>query len=201
MVSTDRGQAITLEALLAGFILLTTVSLVFGVLVVNEDTLGPDSKNYEQTRTAEKVYSTISATVRTEEVQQTILYWNQTNNSFYNTSTESYYTDRHPPTSFGEALNETVPKNYTANTKLIYREDIDNDGTFEQKTQRLSYNGEPKPSSFSVYYTFALHDTQKPTSKNMSVSDDTLSDSSFYAPDISSDVYNIITIEVIVWET
>jgi hypothetical protein len=197
----NRAQAMSLEAILASFLLVTALTVSLGILVINDGSLGENNNTFNQSEHHESVSSALQVSAELGELKQTLLYWNNTEERFHNTTTENYYTTKNPPTELGKSINKTIKPGYKSNIYLIYKEDTNNDGNYEKQEQTLVNQGDPTENAVAVYYTTTIHDSDKLYKANGKKSSDTISDVTFYAPDISSGTtYNTVTIKVVVWE-
>lgn len=197
----DRGQALSLEALLAGMIIVTAVTLAFGVTVVSEDSLGQAREPYNESQTSLEAHSALKVSANNGELRKTLLYWDDSNTEFHNTDSQDYYTTQQPPTKFGTLIeNSLVEGSRNVNIQLIYWDDTDGDGELEQATQRLVYTGDPSASATTASYTTTLYDSDRLYASDGTETNTEIEDTAFYAPDISStELYNVVTVRVIVW--
>lgn len=198
----NRGQAISIEALFASFILIIGVTLAFQVTVINPDTLGADTDQFNESNQISKSKSLLEASSDTGDLKSTLLYWNETSAEFYNTDSQPYYTTKQPTTELGDYITDAYSGDETVNIEIKYWADTDGDGTLETETQWLVRQGSPDDSAVSVQYTTTLYDNDVLRNSDETKSSTELgSASSFYAPDAySSNIYNVVTVKVVIWE-
>lgn len=200
--STGRGQAHTLEAVVAALLMLT--GLVFAlqttaVTPLSASTASQHIENQQQTQ-AEGV---LAATAEKDALEPAVLFWNESADSFHNAS-RGYYVNGGPPNRFGTLLDRTFgDQSIALNVYVTYQRP---DGTTIR--QRMVYAGEPSDNAVRATRVVALYDGDHlydPNGKGGAVRDPATTvntTDNFYAPDVtpgSGGLYNLLRVEVIVW--
>jgi len=192
----DRGQAHTLEGVVASLILLSAVVFALEMTAVTPLSASTSSQHIEnqQEATARGVLASAS---ETGALKRALLSWNESSDQFFNTSNLGYFTTDSPPNEFGEMLNRSFNQNGVAyNVYLGYQNSVG-----ERETQQYIYQGRPSDNSVQATWTVAImkndeiHDYEENPTGTL-VGDEP----SYFAPPASdSSVYNVIYVEVIVW--
>lgn len=140
---------------------------------------------------------TLTAAQENDDLRPTLLYWNSTSGSFHGTTSQGFYIGSGPPTAFGGMLNETFgPRRLVFNVNLIY---IDSSG--ERQRRQLVRSGEPSADVVVATRTVTLYDHDRLRDASGEPTGTHLENGSYFAPDIGSgEVYNVIEIEVVVWQ-
>ncbi|WP_302080342.1 DUF7288 family protein [Salinibaculum rarum] len=201
---SDRAQAHTLEAAIAALLLLTSVGIALQMTAVTPLSASTSSQHLENQ--LEKTSKGILASnAETGGLKEAVLYWNDTADSFYNTTGEKYYTEDPPKNiSLGESLNRTLDKrNVAYNVNIVYQ----NERGF-QRRQRMIYRGEPSEHAVRASHSVTIVDTDKLRNSDGTLSATTVTDAandpdkSLYLLDSTNSttgVYNHVRVEVIAW--
>jgi hypothetical protein len=212
--TSDRGQAFTLEAIVAGVLLLTSLVFALQVTAVTPLSSSTSSQHIEnqQQAVAEGVLATSSDA---GDLKRMVLFWNDTEGQFWCGDAGDYYTSRRPDTGFGERIEEAFGGRGVAyNVYITYETDTG------ETRDRVIYRGEPSDNAVSATRQVTLYDSDTLT-QPVDTDDDgdrcddadegfasrtastttTISSNTFYADDTStsSDVYNIVRVEVVAW--
>jgi hypothetical protein len=196
-VVTDRGQAHTLEGIVASLILLSAVIFALEMTAVTPLSASTSSQHLENQQEA-TARGILAAAADRGALKRAILNWNETSEQYANTSTLGYYTTDPPPNTFGTMLNRSFNQEGIAyNVRLIYHSQGDT-----PRTRRLVYQGVPSDNAVQATRTVTLldddplYDTDGDP-KSLTLSD---TDANFTMPDTTSQVvYNVVRVEVIVW--
>ncbi|WP_235853469.1 DUF7288 family protein [Halosimplex salinum] len=194
--ATDRGQAHTLEGVVAGLILLSAVVFALEMTAVTPLSASTSSQHIEnqQESTARGV---LASAAETGALERALLSWNASSEQFYNTSRLGYFTSDAPPNEFGRMLNRSFNRGGVAyNVYLRYQ-----GAGGAPDTRQYVYQGRPSDNSVQATWTLALaendeiHDYEEaPTGTEIS------DEPTFFAPPASdSSVYNVVRVEVVVW--
>jgi len=187
----NRGQAHTLEGTIASLLLLVSLLVAFQATAVTPLTASTSSQHIENqlSNSARGVLSTAEAD---GELKPAVLYWNESASSFHNTPSNGFYTNDPPDNEFGRMLNATFDSRGIAyNVYLAYN------GSENQV--RYVYRGQPSDNAVSVSRTVVLFDSDR-LRTDIGGTDRTVGNaSSFYAPDVGGNVYNVVTVRVVVW--
>lgn len=212
----DRGQAHTLEGIAAGILLLASLLFAFQSTVITPLSASTSNQHIENQHEA---LSQGLLTVGAEDgtLKDALLYWGQEPNSvrnrFHCSSPDSeYYTgnvdptlcngpeaafgNHIPPNKFGEHLEETFGSGIATNVRLRYLESND------QKSQLLLFQGQPSDNAVRATTTVVLYDNDRlldSTGDEGSKLEN--AEAIFYASDNwpSQRIYNVVTVEVIIW--
>lgn len=194
----DRGQAHTLEAAVAALLLLVSVGIALQMTAVTPLSASTSSQHLENQlqNTAKGV---LASSAETGSLKSAVLYWNDTEGAFHNTSGQYYYTESPPENlTFGQTLNRTLDeRNVAYNVYVVFHTD---DG--EQNRRRMIYRGEPSEHAVTASHSVTLVDEDRLREPDGSVGGTNLtSASTFYIPDSTqtSGVYNHVRVEVVAW--
>jgi hypothetical protein len=192
----DRGQAHTLEGVVAGLLVLGSVAMALQVSVVTPLTSSAASQHVgNQLRGATEGLVT-SARAR-DQLRPTLLAWDGSAGTFHGTQPSGVYVHGGPPTTFGERLNTTFGNDAAFNVLLHY---VDRDG--ERRTRVLVRSGTPAENAVSVGRTVTLYDDDSLRAADGDRTGTALADAATYpAPDIApGPTYNVVEVEVVVWQ-
>lgn len=194
----ERGQAFTLEAFIAAVLLLAAVAVALQIAGVTANTPSTADKQVEHQHRglAEGV---LDSAVANESLRPTLLYWDDTTGAFHN-ATEDHYVSRSPPTAFGALLDRSFSnRNIRYNVRVQY---ISADGEIQQ--QKLVHHGAPTDDAVRAVATVTLYEDDRLYGAEETPTNVTLDETStFYVPDATPDssVYNVLRVEVVVWQT
>lgn len=193
----DRGQAFTLEAVLAAVLLVASLAFAMHATAVTPVTQSGSGSN-EAAQRASVAAGVLDATVADGTAKRALLAWNESNGTFLGATEEGYYVTSDPPTAFGETMHRTVADDSIAyNVELVY---LTQDGEYE--TETLVDQGSPSDRATRVARTVTLYDDDRLTALNGRERNVTVSEADFFAPDAAeSDLYNVIRVEVTVWRS
>ena len=189
-----RGQAHTLEAVAAGMILLASLLFALQVTAVTPLTGSTSSQHIENQQGA-LAEGLLASEADNGTIVPTLLYWNESSNGFHNTSVGVYRTAG-PPTTFGSVLNETLGDRNIAFDVSIYYVRPSGD----RERHEMVDLGEPSDHASTATRSFTLYDDDRVRAANKT-EQDTLENTSYFAPDAAPDsrVYNVVEVEVVVW--
>lgn len=210
----DRGQAFTLEAIVAGILLLTSLVFALQVTAVTPLSSSTSSQHIEnqQQAVAEGVLATSGDA---GALKRLALFWDDSGGQFWCADAGDYYTSRRPDTGFGERIEAAFGGSGVAyNVYITYETDTG------ETRENLIYRGEPSDNAVSAARQVTLYDSDTLTRPvdtdgdgnrcddgdegyaNEVVSTSTqIGPGTFYADETStsSDVYNIVRVEVVAW--
>lgn len=190
----DRGQAHTLEAVVAGMVLLASIVFALQVTAVTPLT-GSTSSQHIENQQAAVTDGLLTAEAENGTIKETLLYWNSTRTRFYGASSLGYGAG--PPTAFGAQLNRTLgDRNVAYNVNLRH---IRPGG--DRRTIRLVYLGEPSDHASVATQLITLYDDDRIRHGDGSLSNEELSSTDYFARNIDQDsrVYNVVEVEVVAW--
>lgn len=193
----ERGQAITLEAVIAGMVLLSSLVFALQMTAVTPLSASTSSQHIENQLEA-SAEGVLAASVEDDSLKRAILYFNESAASFNNANFQGYYAGQPPDIEFGRTLEWAFDRRGIAyNIYLTY----DVGGTDRERT--MFYRGEPSDNAVSASTIVVLTDDDPlyegtPTAEPRSV---TVTDPNFYADDQSTGnrLFNVVKVEVVVW--
>ncbi|PSP64440.1 hypothetical protein BRC77_03820 [Halobacteriales archaeon QH_8_64_26] len=206
----DRGQAHTLEGVVAGLVLLSGLVFALQATAVTPLSASTSSQHIENQlkASAEGVLATAANNSSREpsSLKNAILFWGDSDGDgdeeFRGADNEDFYTSDAPSNRFGDLLGHMLENNGIAyNVYVVYQQP---DG--RRVEQRMIYHGEPSDNAVTASRLVTLYDDDvlhydadgdgaaEPTGT-------TIDKSNFYVPDVakSSAVYNVLEVEVVVW--
>ncbi|MEF8851262.1 MAG: hypothetical protein V5A28_02420 [Haloarculaceae archaeon] len=194
----ERGQAHTLEGVVAALILLSAIVFALELTAVTPLSASTSSQHIENQQEA-TARGILGAAAESGALKRTLLSWNDSEGRFWNSTdrTESVYFETNPPpTEFGGMLNRSFDSG-----GIAYNVYLRFNASEDPSLKRLVYQGRPSDNAVSaswpvtLYRNDKLHDhEEQPTGTNVSDS------STFYAEDrTGSSVYKVIHVEVVVW--
>lgn len=201
--ATDtRGQAYTLEAVVAGLLLLASVGFALQMTAVTPLSASTSSQHVENQLkgTAEGI---LAAAAHEEQLKYAVLDWNESGVKFHNATDEGYHTTHPPKNQFGAMLNRSFDRQRVAYN--VYVEYQTPGGTI--KRTRMVYSGEPSDHAVSAKRLVTLVDSDHliestdRTDWDHVLVDTTVPKANFYAPDAfpTNGLYNIVRVEVVAW--
>lgn len=192
MVS-DRGQAHTLEAVVAALLLLTSVVFALQITAVTPLSASTSNQHIENQQQAGAA-GVLSMSHESDALKESLLYWNASGDRFHNGTVNGYYTET-MPTAFGQILERSFgDRGIAYNVNLIYATE---DGRLQ--TEELIYRGVPSDNAVVASRSVVLTDDDRVRYANMTAGKRVV-DSDFYAPDVGDGgYYNTIRVEVVVW--
>ena len=197
----DRGQAFTLEAVMAAVLLLATLAFAIHVAGVTANTPSTADETIENQNRG-LANGALDSAVANESLRPTLLYWNDTAETFHGAD-ETYYVSRSPPTvgdvGFGAVLNRSFDRfNVKYNVDVYY---ATNESGVEK--QRLVHHGTPTDDAVRATTIVTLYDDDPLYNVDGTPGNVTVAESdTFYAPDVGDGpVYNVLRVEVVVWST
>jgi hypothetical protein len=192
---TARGQAYTLEAILAALVLIGSVAFALGATGVTP--LSGTTASEEATdRLSGLVEGTLDAAAANGSLKPTVLYWNGSEERFHGAD-RAHYVSRAPPTAFGRLLARTLGDRSVAFNVNVYYVTAGGNRT----VQPLVSHGTPGDDAVRATRAVGLSDDDRVRAAD-GTAGPTLTDAGgFYAPNAAPDgpVYNVVVVEVIAW--
>jgi hypothetical protein len=193
-----RAQAHTLEAVAAGVVVLASVVFALQVTAVTPLSASTASQHIENQQQASAA-GVLDAARENGGLDTAVRYWDATNGTLHGTSGAAYTTDSEVNrTRLGRMLLATFESRGVAfNVYFAYTTDT---GTFVR--QRFIYRGEPSDNAATASTTVALYDDDRLYDANETPTDTTVNGSNYDAlipPDSSTELYNVVRVEVVVW--
>lgn len=196
---SGRAQAYTLEAFVAALVLLGAVVFALqGTAVTPQSaSTASDTQQKQLERTGQGVLDDAAVD---GSLRQAVLYWDSAEGTFHGLEPyESAYKNAALPTAFGAQLNRSFGATGVAyNVNIRYRRPSGTTGT-----KALVDSGTPSDDAVRVAEPLTLYDDDVLYTDTAVPGNRTLTNASFYAPDSSPDsgVYNVVTVEVVLWST
>jgi hypothetical protein len=194
--ATGRAQAHTVEAFVAGIILLASVVFALQVTAVTPLTASTSSQHIENQQEAVATGILASAAAN-GTLEPTVLFVNNSTGRFHGDTFDGMYVSGGPPTAFGDTLNESFLDRGIAFNLYVHH------ATSERTMRRQTVvrMGGPSDNAISARRTVTLYDDDVLYAADGSKTTHTLADSgTFYAADQHvGPLYNVVEVEVVVW--
>lgn len=192
----QRGQAFSIEALMASLLLLTAV--IFALQVTALTPLSASTSNQHiQNQQLQIASGLLDGAISNGSLREAVLYWNESAGNFHQVDDEEgvYVVGGPPGLTFGHMLNRTFRERGIAfNVNVWY---VNDNGKLRK--QEMVHFGAPSDNAVSARRTITLFDDERLTDPSH---DNRLTDtSSFFAPDVAPDsgLYNVLRVEVVAW--
>lgn len=197
--TTNRGQAHTVEAILASLLILTGLLFAMQTTAVTPFSSTTEDKHLE-TQQRESLSNIATLTHENGDMKETVLYWNTTNNTYQGSGEEiDYYTDPSVNTPLLTKLSATIDSE-----QLVYNININyyNRTGAERslQTQRLLHVGSPSDNAITIREPLTLHDTDSLTTGSHPELQNTNRDE-FYMDSVNGTTatYNYAEVEITAW--
>ncbi|QSG09554.1 DUF7288 family protein [Halapricum desulfuricans] len=189
----SRGQAHTLEAVIAALLLLTSVVFALQITAVTPLSASTSNQHIENQQQASAA-GVLSIGQVNGALEESILYWNASGERFHGGTINGYYSET-MPTAFGRTLEDSFgDRGIAYNVNLKY---TTADGRL--RTEELIYRGVPSDNAVVASRSVVLTDDDRILHVNMT-SGDRIDETGFYVPDVGDGgYYNTIRVEVVVW--
>jgi hypothetical protein len=191
-----RAQAHALEGVMAALIILLALFFALQAVAVT-----PLTASLAQQHVADQgqaaATGTLTAARETGDLRPTLLYWNESTTTFHGTPGRGFYVGSGPPTAFGGMLDETFdPRRLVFNVNLVY---LDSAGNRQRRP--LVRSGEPPADVVVATRTVTLYDHDRLRDASGAPTNTHLENGSYFAPDVGpGEVYNVVEIEVVIWQ-
>lgn len=194
IIPETRGQVFTLEGVFGSFLIISAIVFALEATAITPLTASTTSAEVEeQGRDLSNDMLDISST--DDVVFDAILYYDSENSEFEDSDSNNGYVSSGPPdTTFQDYQEEFLVSNsYAYNIKIAYQNE--DGGT---STESMVYQGQPSDSSVTTIRTFVLYDEMENTATGETLEND----DDFYAPntDPSSELYNVVEVQITVWK-
>ena len=191
-----RGQAHTLEAIVAGLLLLSSIIFALQATAVTPLSASTSSQHIENQQRS-VTSGVLAAAARQDALTSTVLYWNNSSERFHGTTDIGYYTNGPPNTTFGTMLSRAFgDRSISYNVRLIFHKP-----SGERLTRSLVDQGVPSDNAVVAGRTVTITDDDPLYSADEEPipGSNVTNASSFYMQDIGANVYNVVRVEVITW--
>lgn len=192
--SKDTGQSYTLESIAVFTVLITTIILaqsLYSVEAISQNI----SDNKIETENANKAESFLNSMQTQGNISKSIRTWDESNDEYYNTTNQIYYTDTLPPTELGTRVEEMQQNGYNVNMYMTYH--VDNN----KYTKKYIFTGTPNENGVTYTSNIPLYNSD-PIRTQSGLSGTTLSGSSNFIieEDSNSTIYNTVAVQIEVWK-
>lgn len=197
MVTRDRGQAHTLEAVAASILLLSSVMFALQVTAVTPLTGSTSNQRIEdhQSAVAEDVLASQAAN---GTLKAGLLYWNESDRHWHDAPWDGYHDGAPENTSLGRTLNDALLDRGVAYNLNVY---------FWRNDQRIReqvvYLGEPSDHASVATWTVTLYDDDRLSDAAGDPTGTTLADAgeAYFVPDTDPNgpVRGVVVVEVVTW--
>ena len=188
-----RGQAYTLEAVIASVLLVS--SLVFALQVTAVTPLSASTSNQHiENQQRASASGVLTAAQKAGALKDAVLYWNDSEAEYYEAERVTYYTNSYPPNEFGNITERAFDGRGLAVNVLMYYND-------SKEPSRMVYRGEPSDNAVSASRTVTIYDDDELTAPGTST---TVANANSFGDAVQEDttgnsVYNVVRVEVVVW--
>ena len=188
-----RGQAYTLEAVIASLLLVS--SLVFALQVTAVTPLSASTSNQHiENQQRASASGVLTAAQEAGALNEAVLYWNDSADAekYYDAGRLGYYTNDYPPNKFGNITERAFDgRGLAVNVLIHYNE--------SKEPSRMVYRGEPSDNAVSASRTVTIYNGSKLAGTSTTVENA----NSFYKvvpyDGTGGTVYNVVRVEVTVW--
>jgi len=191
-----RAQAHTLEATVAGLLMLSSLIFALQMTAVTPLSASTSSQHIEnqQQATGEGV---LAAAADQGVLKPAVLYWNNSSARHHDVGVQRYYTSGPPDNRFGEMLDRAFNDNGIA-YNVYFRFQNDNG---EAITRRYVYSGVPTDNAVTATHTVMLNDDDPLYGADGTPTTDRLGDENvtYPMPDTGANSYNTVRVEVVAW--
>lgn len=195
-----RGQAHTLEGVVAGLLLLSSLVFALQSTAVTPLSASTSSQHIENQQES-MADGVLSIAERDDGLLTAVVYWDETAEAWHGIGGGGYANDGDYPADFvlGELLTDSFSERGIAyNVWIQYRTA---DGS--ERERRLAYRGVPSDNAVTVSRVLTVYDDTPLAEADGSDDTLTVSDAgaNFYMPDASpsTGTYNTVRIELTVW--
>ena len=191
-----RGQAHTLEATIAGLLLLTSLIFTMQMTAVTPLSASTSSQHIENQQQATGS-GVLAAADRSGELKPALLYWNNSSQRFHDANpSHGYYTNGPPDNGLGEMLERSFNQRGIAyNVYIRYQNGTD------ANEIRYVYSGVPSDNAVTSTHTVTLLDDDHLYDADGTRNETTLGDANVTYPvvDQGTNVYSTVRVEVVAW--
>ncbi|WP_423999372.1 DUF7288 family protein [Haloarcula salina] len=192
-----RGQAHTLEAVIASLMLLSSLVFALQMTAVTPLSASTSSQHIENQQAATGK-GVLTAAAEAGALKPALLFWNNSTRQFHGvTGQENFYTSGPPDNRFGEMLSRSFDDRGIAYN--VYLSFVSPSGDIVPR--RYVYNGVPTDNAVTATYTVTLSDDDPLYDEDGTANETTLGDpgSTYLIPDTGRNHYNTVRVEVIAW--
>lgn len=190
-----RGQAHTLEAIVAGLLLLTSLIFTMQMTAVTPLSASTSSQHIENQQEATGS-GVLASAAQSDELGPAVLYWNDSGERFHDANRDlGYYTSGPPDNELGAMLERSFDHRGIAyNVYFRYQDDRG------VESIRYVYSGVPSDNAVTSTHTLTLMDDDHLYDADGTRNETTVSTATSYpVPDAGGNVYNTVRVEVVAW--
>jgi hypothetical protein len=198
-----RGQAHTLEAVVASLLLLASLTFALQMTVVTPLSASTSSQHIENQQAA-TANGVLAAAAEEGALKEAVLYWNDTNVQFHDASDNGRYAGQMPNNTFGRMLNRSfISRSIVINVYVNYESE---NGALDRRA--MIYSGQPSDNAVAVSRTVTLVDDDSLVHENETESSVTVKESdTYFVPDRGTGgdtskeggIYSVVEVEVVTW--
>ena len=191
-----RGQAHTLEATVAGLLMLSSLIFALQMTAVTPLSASTSSQHIENQQGATG-QGVLAAAAEQGALKPAVLYWNNSSSQYHNVGVQQFYTSGPPDNRFGAMLERAFNDNGIA-YNVYFR--FQNDGG-EPITRRYVYSGVPTDNAVTATHTVTLWDDDPLYEADGTPSSTRLNTENMTYPmaDTGTNLYNTVRVEVVAW--
>ena len=188
-----RGQAYTLEAVIASLLLVS--SLVFALQVTAVTPLSASTSNQHiENQQRASASGVLTAAQEAGALKDAVLYWNDSAEEYYDAERLTYYTNSYPPNEFGNITERAFDGRGLAVNVLVYHNE-------SEEPSRMVYRGEPSDNAVSASRTVTIYNGSELAAPGTSTTVENATSFDEVVPydGTGGTVYNVVRVEVTVW--
>lgn len=188
----ERGQVHTLEAIVGGLLLASSVVFALQMTAVTPLSASTSNQHIENQQQA-SAEGVLSMAADGGSLKRAVLYWNSSGAKFHNATVNGYYTGT-MPTKFGRTLERTF-----GDRGIAYNVYVNYYKAGKPQREPMVYHGVPSDNAVSASKTVVLTNTTRLYTHDLDRGPP-INDSNFYADNNGDGVlFDVIRVEVVVW--
>jgi len=191
-----RGQAHTLEATVAGLLMLSSLIFALQMTAVTPLSASTSSQHIENQQGATG-QGVLAAAAQQGALKPAVLYWNNSSARHHDVGVQRFYTSGPPDNRFGAMLERAFNENGIAYNVYFRFQNAEG----EPITRRYVYSGVPTDNAVTATHTVTLWDDDPlydadgtPNSTRLGTQNMT-----YPMPDTGANLYNTVRVEVVAW--
>ncbi|MBX0284867.1 DUF7288 family protein [Haloarcula salinisoli] len=191
-----RGQAHTLEATVAGLLMLSSLIFALQMTAVTPLSASTSSQHIENQQ-GETGQGVLASAAEVGALKPAVLYWNNSSSRYHNAGVQRFYTSGPPDNRFGAMLERAFNGNGIAYNVYFRFQNADG----RPITRQYVYSGVPTDNAVTATHTVTLWDDDPlynadgtPSSTRLNTENMT-----YPMPDTGDNLYNTVRVEVVAW--
>ncbi|MDS0259175.1 hypothetical protein NDI56_07190 [Haloarcula sp. S1CR25-12] len=191
-----RAQAHTLEATVAGLLMLSSLIFALQMTAVTPLSASTSSQHIENQQQATG-QGVLAVAAQTGALKPAVLYWNNSSARHHGVDVQRFYTSGPPDNRFGRMLERAFNDNGIAYN--VYFRFQNDDG--EPITRQYVYSGVPTDNAVTAAHTVTLRDDDPLYDADGTPSGTALGaqNVTYPMPDVGGNLYNTVQVEVVAW--